>query len=286
MADQEIQASEKKELAPEKGELTHEGLYFTPAVDIYETEKECVKDTLFYLDAYKKLAEELLAVPVLAGKKTEKETEKPAKAEEQLLKDIAAKRASSTTERYQRLGLNAYQGNKAKDSLIQKDLIEVKDLPTPTGRIKLLKLTAKGRELAGRLGVNPQLSCRKGGSEHEYWKEKIARDFMSKGYQVIEEYPLGKGKAVDLLAAKDEQRIAIEIETGKSDAIYNIRKNLEAGFDRVLSLVPNRKLKDKIDNQLKILRVDRNRALVVMMGEPGIGFGDFHKICESNPSKR
>jgi HSP20 family protein len=42
MADQEIQASEKRELTPEKGELTHEGLYFTPAVDIYETEKELV----------------------------------------------------------------------------------------------------------------------------------------------------------------------------------------------------------------------------------------------------
>lgn len=42
MADQEIQASEKKELAQDKGELTHEGLYFTPAVDIYETEEELV----------------------------------------------------------------------------------------------------------------------------------------------------------------------------------------------------------------------------------------------------
>lgn len=42
MADQEIQASEKRELTPEKGELTHEGLYFTPAVDIYETENELV----------------------------------------------------------------------------------------------------------------------------------------------------------------------------------------------------------------------------------------------------
>jgi HSP20 family protein len=42
MADREMQISSKTEVAPEKGELTHEGTYYTPAVDIYETEKELV----------------------------------------------------------------------------------------------------------------------------------------------------------------------------------------------------------------------------------------------------
>lgn len=42
MADQEIQVAEKKEVEPEKGEFTREGVYFTPAVDIYETDKELV----------------------------------------------------------------------------------------------------------------------------------------------------------------------------------------------------------------------------------------------------
>ena len=40
---------------------------------IYETEKECVDDCLFYLNEYKKLSENLLAVPVLMGVKTQKE---------------------------------------------------------------------------------------------------------------------------------------------------------------------------------------------------------------------
>ena len=35
MADQEIEISQKQEVTPEKGELTYEGVYFTPAVDIY-----------------------------------------------------------------------------------------------------------------------------------------------------------------------------------------------------------------------------------------------------------
>jgi len=40
---------------------------------VYETKEECDKETLFYLNEYKKLAEDLLAIPVLAGKKSEKE---------------------------------------------------------------------------------------------------------------------------------------------------------------------------------------------------------------------
>jgi len=40
---------------------------------IYETEEECVKETEFYLESYKRMCEELLAVPVLAGVKTKKE---------------------------------------------------------------------------------------------------------------------------------------------------------------------------------------------------------------------
>jgi HSP20 family protein len=42
MAEQEIQVSQKQEVTPAKGELTYEGVYFTPAVDIYETDKQLV----------------------------------------------------------------------------------------------------------------------------------------------------------------------------------------------------------------------------------------------------
>lgn len=40
---------------------------------VYETEKECDKEVLLFLDEYEKLCKELLALPVLKGKKTEKE---------------------------------------------------------------------------------------------------------------------------------------------------------------------------------------------------------------------
>jgi len=42
MPDQEIQATPKQEVAPETSEFTREGVYFSPAVDIYGTERELV----------------------------------------------------------------------------------------------------------------------------------------------------------------------------------------------------------------------------------------------------
>ncbi len=42
MADQELQVADKAEVSPDHGELIHEGTYFTPAVDICESEKELV----------------------------------------------------------------------------------------------------------------------------------------------------------------------------------------------------------------------------------------------------
>jgi prolyl-tRNA synthetase len=40
---------------------------------VYATEKECEKETKLWLEEYKKIAQELLAVPVISGKKTELE---------------------------------------------------------------------------------------------------------------------------------------------------------------------------------------------------------------------
>ena len=40
---------------------------------VYETEKECDKETKIFLEEYRKLCEELLSIPVMVGQKTEKE---------------------------------------------------------------------------------------------------------------------------------------------------------------------------------------------------------------------
>ncbi len=151
-----------------------------------------------------------------------------------LLKDTGRHRASSTSERYARLGLNAYQGNKAKDSLVRQGLLEAKDFPTETGRLKLLIPTEKGMAVLEAMGIQGNLSHRTGGPEHDYWKVRLSGYFREKGYRVTEEKPIGGGKSVDLVAENDSERIAIEIETGKSNAFYNLTKNLDKEFDKII----------------------------------------------------
>jgi hypothetical protein len=151
--------------------------------------------------------------------------------ERTFLEDVLTHKASTIRERYSRLSLNAYRGNLLQHSLLSKGLVSSQDISTGKSRVKVLCLTNEGRRALGQHAETPQ---RTGSPEHEYWRAKVAERFRAKGYTVSEEFPLGAGKTVDLVAENDKERIAIEIETGKSDALGNIRKCLAAGFDRVL----------------------------------------------------
>ena len=117
----------------------------------------------------------------------------------------------------------------------------------------MLCLTEKGRKV---LGCDGAQSTRHGGIEHQYWKEKVAAKLRECGYSVQEEYPIGNGKTIDLVASKDGKRIAVEIETGKSDALANIRKCLDAGFGEIMSVATTAQLKKVVDG--KFLRSHKN----------------------------
>lgn len=67
---------------------------------------------------------------------------------------------------------------------------------------------------------------------HEYWEPRNARRYHELGYRLEVEAPREGGR-VDVLAEKGGKRIALEIETGKSDMVANVRGCLRAGFDEV-----------------------------------------------------
>jgi hypothetical protein len=146
------------------------------------------------------------------------------------------------------LGLSAYQGNLAKGRLLNKGLIREKEVRTRTGRVKVLELTPKGRKvLEGRL---VKVSNRKGGTEHRFWMDQVGRVFKRAGYRVRAEVPIGGGKTTDLVAAKDGRTVAIEVETGSSDAACNIKKNLDHGFSTVLCVATGHRAYDKLRRQV------------------------------------
>jgi len=143
--------------------------------------------------------------------------------EMQLLRDVVEHPISTITARYERLGWNYKTGNGIKDTVIAKELATFDPVATPTGQVKILSLTARACDLLERTGV-PVARSRHGGAEHEYWKFVIAERLRAQGFAVTEEYALGGGKSVDLYAVRGEERVMVEVETGRSDVAANVKK--------------------------------------------------------------
>lgn len=141
----------------------------------------------------------------------------------QLLRDVAEHPISMITQRYERLGWNYKTGNAIKDAVIAKGFATFDPVPTPTGQVKILSLTDRARDLLERAGVLVVRS-RHGGPAHEYWKHVIGERLREQGFTVTEEYATGGGKSVDLYAVRGEQRLAVEVETGRSDIMANVTK--------------------------------------------------------------
>ena len=165
--------------------------------------------------------------------------------EREFLEDVIVHRTSGISERYRRLGLSVDAGNKMKDALLSCNFLLSSDVSTGTGRIKYLELSEKGKDLLRQMGHEID-SGRQGGAEHEYWKHRIAELLKTQGYEVELEKPLSNGGSVDIVAAKNGKRMAVEVETGKSDALANIEKDLKAGFNEVVSVATNEAVAERI----------------------------------------
>ena len=163
--------------------------------------------------------------------------------ERKFLLDVHEHPESFVVDRYSRLRLSARKGNEIQRALIDRRLIESVSISLRAGTGKILALTGEGRQA---LGLRASPSNREGGPVHAYWKRCLAEHLKTCGYEVGEEYPIGGGKAIDLVAARDGKRIAFEVETGHSDGAANVRKCLNAGVDRVVVVTTSRKVKHSL----------------------------------------
>ena len=101
------------------------------------------------------------------------------------------------------------------------------------------------------MGVSRGESDRHGGPEHRYWVKRMADQIRADGYKVAEEVPVGGGKTIDLVATRNGERIAFEIETGKSDAAANVRKCLGAGVDKVVVVATSADVRSMLARKLR-----------------------------------
>ena len=67
---------------------------------------------------------------------------------------------------------------------------------------------------------------------------------------MVEEYPLGGGLAIDIVASRDGKMVAVEVETGRSDAKTNALKCQVAGMDLTIIAATSEKLRERFVHQL------------------------------------
>jgi energy-coupling factor transporter ATP-binding protein EcfA2 len=151
------------------------------------------------------------------------------------LADIVAHPLSTTVTRYERLHLSRRRGNAIRQDLMTASVIEPVTLATRSGQVVLFQLTAIGREQCSSLGIDPGPRPR-ASLEHTWWAIQTKTYFERQGYEVDLEHPVEGNGVVDLLAQRPGEKIAVEIETGKSDIRENLNKLSGKGFDRVILL--------------------------------------------------
>ena len=164
-----------------------------------------------------------------------------------LLHDIAQHPEDGVDTRYKRLGVSADKGNRWKEQLIQNGLVSPDRVKTNRTYRVLLRLTNEARLLlTPQKGQDPQASF-----FHEYWKRRIAHQFEKDGFKVTLEAlrPRGGGN-IDISATRGSENVAIEIETGKSDAVSNVKRDLLSGFQKVIVVATNHQALEKVERQL------------------------------------
>jgi hypothetical protein len=180
-----------------------------------------------------------------------------------LLIDIFKNPFTGVVERYRRLNISRRSGNSLKNSLLKKDIVRQVDIPTKTGRVVLIEPSEKGDSLLKELGYKSKRNNRHGSLIHEYWRYKIGKYYEKKGFNVSYEKSLN-GKTVDIFIKNGTKKIALEIETCKSNPLANIEKCLKYGYDSVISIPTSKDCEEKIRNQLKAKGLDKNTKIRVV----------------------
>ena len=160
------------------------------------------------------------------------------------VEDVIEHEHDSIRDRYKRLGLSVDRGNRLKSNLVEAGILDEEQVKVGRTYKVLLRVTHQART---KLGLTKTLG--RGSIAHEYWKNFYAAMLRDDGYEVELEAPRKTGR-VDVLARKDGEQIAIEIETGKSDAVWNVKQDLLARCNKVLVVVTDESVMDKVFMQL------------------------------------
>ena len=162
-----------------------------------------------------------------------------------LIEDVLNHPDDGVKTRYHRLHLSIGTANRLKQQLINQHWLEEQTVDLGQTRKVILRLTQQSKSALKLDSSDPQ----HGSIVHEYWKRFYAQRYREQGYKVQFEVPRKSGR-VDVGATKHSERIAIEIETGKSNYMRNVQQNLSAGYDKIIVVATDKKAFEKVEQDL------------------------------------
>ena len=170
-----------------------------------------------------------------------------------LLENIALDPVLGLVQRFRKLGLKTSEGYKVLRELEDKGCIVAS---TVDGK-RLYDLTAAGRNVLGIKITQPG----RGGIEHRYWVEAVKNHYLNKeGFTFLEK------DDIDLVVESYNKRLAIQMETGKSDLQANLMKLGRYAADLKYILATNRSTETRLKNLLRDLLIpDREKIQVAFV---------------------
>ena len=143
-----------------------------------------------------------------------------------LLRHIAVEPFTTVTAKYLACGFSRRRGNMLRQKLETLGLIMSVKIKTTRGITTLLELTHIARDWLkkNRAKITPL----NGGIRHAYWQHDCKRLLESHGWNVkLEWIPDNSNHAFDIAAWKDNRRLLLEIESGKSNWQLNAQMLLK-----------------------------------------------------------
>lgn len=163
--------------------------------------------------------------------------------EKRMLEEINKNPIAPLTELTKSLGIKTIKGYILKDKLVEEGYLIEDKIRQGKGRPRIcLRLTKEGLEFIDKESKQaPQY----GKSEHIYIKNKIA--------SILKDWKVKLEDGCDIRAEKDGLKVAIEVETGKSNEKEQILYNLERDSkwaDKIVIVCPNKRIKLNISELL------------------------------------
>ncbi len=170
------------------------------------------------------------------------------------LKDVLAHPYSGIRGRYERMRISAKKGTSVRESLERHGIIRLVPVSTGESQLKLIELTPAGQKLVRQVLPDEKtmraLRQPANGLEHRYWKDRVSRALAREGLHVEQEHVRNGDGRVDV-HAENGAKVAVEIETGKSDVKANVQKDLRAGYSDVLILPTNPRARRKANKAVR-----------------------------------